>query len=100
PPHSTLPLFPYTTLFRSYFTSGRWSKNITGLLAGIGLLLLATALMLTPQNAEVLLLVARTRAYLVFLVASNALLLAAIAAFGIRSEEHTSELQSPYDLVC
>jgi hypothetical protein len=69
--------------FATYFTSGRWAKNITGLLAGMGLLLLAAALMLTPQNAQVLLLVAHTRAFLILLVASNALLLAAIAAFGI-----------------
>jgi hypothetical protein len=69
--------------FATYFSSGRWAKNITGLLAGMGLILLAAALMLTPQNARVLLLVAQTKTYLVLLVASNALLLAAIAAFGI-----------------
>jgi len=69
--------------FAAYFTGGRWAKNITGLLAGIGLLLLAAVLMLTPESAQVLLLVAHTRAYVVLLVASNPLLLAAIAAFGI-----------------
>jgi hypothetical protein len=69
--------------FATYYTSGKWTKNITGLLAGIGFLLLAAAVMLTPQNAETLVLIARTHAHLVFIVASNAFLIAAMAAFGI-----------------
>ena len=58
--------------FATYFTSGKWTKNITGLLAGIGFLLLAAAVLLTPQNAAVMVLIARTHAHVVFIVASNA----------------------------
>jgi hypothetical protein len=71
------------TLFAEYYARGRWAKNITGLLAGLGMLSLALALLLTPQNAEVLLLIARTAASQVFTWISTGLLLAAIAAFGL-----------------
>jgi hypothetical protein len=71
------------TLFAEYHATGRWAKNVTGLLAGIGMLALAVALLLTPRNAMVLLQVAQTNASRVFLVLSSGLLLAAIAAYGI-----------------
>jgi hypothetical protein len=71
------------TLFADYHASGRWAKNVTGLLAGIGMLALAVAMLLTPRNAMVILQVAQTGASRVFLVMSSGLLLAAIAAFGI-----------------
>ena len=70
-------------LFAEYHASGRWAKNATGLLAGIGLLALAVAMLLTPRNVMVLLEVAQTGASRFFLVVSSGLLLAAIAAFGI-----------------
>ena len=70
-------------LFAEYHATGRWAKNATGLLAGIGMLALAVAMLLTPRNALVLLQVAQTGASRVFLVLSSGLLLAAIAAFGI-----------------
>jgi uncharacterized membrane protein YdjX (TVP38/TMEM64 family) len=70
-------------LFAEYHATGRWAKNATGLLAGIGMLALAVAMLLTPRNALVLLQVAQTGASRVFLVISSGLLLAAIAAFGI-----------------
>ena len=70
-------------LFAEYHAKGRWAKNVTGLLAGAGLMTLALALLLTPSNAEVLTIIAKTRAARVLLWASNVLLLAAIAAFGI-----------------
>ncbi len=70
-------------LFAEYHARGRWAKNVTGLLAGIGMLALAFALILTPNNAEVMVRIARTGAWKVFLAASSGLLLAAIAAFGI-----------------
>lgn len=70
-------------LFAEYHASGRWAKNATGLLAGIGLLSLAVAMLLTPRNVLVLLEVAQTGASRFFLVCSSGLLLAAIAAFGI-----------------
>lgn len=70
-------------LFAQYHARGRWAKNITDLLAGAGMLGLALALLLTPKNAAVLLLIAHTKAHIIFLVASNILLLAAIAGFGM-----------------
>lgn len=71
------------SLFADYHATGRWAKNVTGLLAGIGMLALAAAMLLTPRNALVILQVAQTNASRVFLFMSSALLLAAIAAFGI-----------------
>ena len=41
-------------LVAEYHSKGRWAKNITGLLAGAGLLVLALSLLLTPKNAEIL----------------------------------------------
>jgi hypothetical protein len=70
-------------LFGRYHSSGKWAKNITGLLSGIGMLLLALGLLITPRNAEVIAAVANTRVYLFFLIASNAFLLGAIAAYGL-----------------
>lgn len=70
-------------LFAEYHATGRWAKNVTGLLAGIGMLALATSMLLTPRNALVILQVAQTGASRVFLVISSLLLMAAIAAFGI-----------------
>jgi hypothetical protein len=71
------------TLFAEYHATGKWAKNITGLLAGLGMLTLAFALVITPGNAEVILIIAQTKASIVFLCISTALLLAAIAAFGL-----------------
>jgi hypothetical protein len=70
-------------LFAEYHARGRWAKNLTALLAGLGMLVLAFALMITPQNAEVITRIASTHASRVFLWLSTALLLAAIASFGI-----------------
>ena len=70
-------------LFGRYHSSGKWAKNMTGLLAGIGMLLLALGLLITPRNAEILAAIAETRAYLFFLIASNAFLLSAIGAYGV-----------------
>jgi hypothetical protein len=71
------------TLFAEYFAKGKWAKNVTGLLAGLGMLTLALALIVTPRNAEVISLIARTGLSDALLWLSTALLLAAIAAFGI-----------------
>ena len=72
------------TLFAEYYAKGRWAKNVTGLLAGMGMLALAAALILVPQNADELSRIARdTEASNVFLGISSGLLVAAIAAFGI-----------------
>jgi hypothetical protein len=70
-------------LFADYHARGRWAKNITGLLAGFGMMSLALALLLTPTNAEIILLISSTGASAVFLWLSSGLLLAAIAAFGL-----------------
>jgi hypothetical protein len=70
-------------LFAEYHARGRWAKNVTGLLAGVGMMILAFALMITPGNAEVIWRVSHTSAPNVFLGVSSGLLLAAIAAFGI-----------------
>jgi hypothetical protein len=72
-------------LFAEYHAKGRWAKNVTGLLAGLGMLSLALALLITPSNAELIARIAVTGAPRVFLGLSSALLLAAIAAFGIIS---------------
>ncbi len=71
------------TLFAEYHAKGRWAKNITGLLGGLGMLALAFALLITPSNAQVILRIAATGASTVFLWISSGLLLSAIAAFGI-----------------
>lgn len=71
------------SLFETYHSAGKWAKNITGLLAGLGMMLLALALLLRPANAAVLLRIAQTGAGEVLMGISSALLLAAIAAFGI-----------------
>ena len=69
------------TLFADYSARGRWAKNITSLLASLGILTLAMALILTPENAVVLLLISRTLASRVLL--SSFLLLLSIGAFGL-----------------
>jgi hypothetical protein len=70
-------------LFADYHAKGRWAKNVTSLLAGLGLMLLAAALLLTPNNAAVLMKISHTKIARMLLWASNTLLLAAIAAFGL-----------------
>src|SRR5207248_10949800 len=81
PPRS--PLFPYTTLFRSYFDERGWrDMSPTTLWQAFGKVGWQTD---------------RTDLDLSYTYADTRL-------FGNgavpRSEEHTSELQSPYDLVC
>ena len=71
------------TLFAEYHARGKWAKNITGLLAGLGMLTLAFALTLTPANVAIIARIAATGASKIFLWASSVLLLAAIAAFGL-----------------
>src|SRR2546430_9691043 len=79
PPRSTL--FPYTTLFRSlHFSTDVWSTTVV--IVGIGLVWAG-----------------ETRD-LPWLVYADALAGLAVAAVVLRSEEHTSELQSQSNLVC
>jgi len=70
-------------LFAEYHAKGRWAKNVTSLLAGLGLMTLAAALLLTPTNVSVLQQISHTKMARVLLWASNTLLFAAIAAFGL-----------------
>ena len=76
-------LFGGFALFAQYHATGRWAKNITNLLAGMGMLTLAFALTIKPRNVAVLAQIATTKASSVFFGASSVLLLAAIAAFGL-----------------
>src|SRR5947207_5389487 len=70
PPGSTL--FPYTTLFRSVFPVGRQREPVEGL----------------------------ARADVILITRCEASDLAPAIEREVRSEEHTSELQSHSDLVC
>src|SRR5260221_3927975 len=76
PPRSTL--FPYTTLFRSLF------GEKTLIAVGTASFTLGLALVPTAWSVKMLYVVA-------FFIAIGQ---------GLRSEEHTSELQSHSDLVC
>jgi magnesium-transporting ATPase (P-type) len=71
------------TLFADYHARGRWAKNITSLLASLGILTLALALAITPENAAILVYVAQTNASKVLLGLSSFLLLLSIGAFGV-----------------
>src|SRR5207248_11546875 len=93
-------LFPYTTLFRSIYkittrliTQSRKASgataNITGILAAAGWCFFS------PTQAYSVILMPTVGATFVFW-----LLVWQIVRTDSRSEEHTSELQSPYDLVC
>jgi hypothetical protein len=80
-------------LFAEYHAHGKWANNATALLSGLGILALALALILTPQNASVIAIVAQTNASKVFFWTSSGLLLSAIAAFGILAYSRPSRLQ-------
>lgn len=71
------------TLFAGYHATGKWAKNITELLGGLGMLTLAVALVITPANVGFLMRLAETKASLVCLWISSFLLLAAMASYGI-----------------
>ncbi len=70
-------------LFAEYHSRGKWAKNATGLLAGIGLLMLAAAELLSPRIAEILVVISHTRIPSAMMWLSHALLLSAMTAFGI-----------------
>src|SRR5689334_24678887 len=81
PPRSTL--FPYTTLFRSEIVAGKF----IACLAVVTLMITATAV--HP------LILARFHS-----VAAGPLVAGYLGLWLLRSEEHTSELQSQFHLVC
>jgi len=70
-------------LFADYNARGRWAKNVTSLLASLGILTLAIALSITPGNAAILMRIAHTDASKVLLGLSSFLLLLSIGAFGL-----------------
>src|SRR5207244_9513559 len=88
PPYSTL--FPYTTLFRSYFGEARRAEPHPG----------------SPGCDTSRLSIHRTKKEAVVMVPPSLerLLTSPVMryepSFRVRSEEHTSELQSPDHLVC
>lgn len=77
-----LVLYGYK-LFAEYHERGKWAKNMTGLLAGLGMFTLATALLLTPDNVEILAFIARAKVSTPLVYLSSFFLLAAITAFGV-----------------
>src|SRR5256885_9791099 len=89
PPRSTL--FPYTTLFRSEFKPGqRLVEDDLSVILGVGRTPVREALLLLQGEGFI----ERERGWVVHDVHPSKL-------HGIfRSEEHTSELQSPCNLVC
>src|SRR5207248_9818919 len=93
------PLFPYTTLFRSNLAvMGRGLFfALLGLIA-MGLLQLFIPSLRTG-GMELLISGAGVVIFALF-TAYDVQRVQTLARSGQRSEEHTSELQSPYDLVC
>src|SRR5256885_13241715 len=88
PPRSTL--FPYTTLFRSLDGHDRGAKVIARALRDAGMEVIYTGLRQTPEmivNASL-----QEDAHVIGL--------SILSGAHNRSEEHTSELQSPCNLVC
>src|SRR5256885_10763899 len=95
PPRSTL--FPYTTLFRSWLARG------PGQLAEPGLVLPFVALLGGVSAGGLVYILSWRRQSIPNRLVLTGVLVSAILRSGtsiIRSEEHTSELQSPCNLVC
>src|SRR3989454_8946474 len=84
PPRSTL--FPYTTLFRSLNLFGRREPHIYGTMT------------LAEINEKLQVLARELKVELVVFQSNHEGAL--VDLFHKRSEEHTSELQSPCNLVC
>src|SRR3712207_9314248 len=96
PPRSTL--FPYTTLFRSGLSVTGKSCLLIGAGVTVGRPLLA---LLINAGASLMVATRSTPPELLRQYASQAdFIFAAAGVPGLRSEEHTSELQSRQYLVC
>ena len=70
-------------MFAQYHSRGKWAKNVTSLLGGFGLLLLALSLLITPRNADAITRIAHTKANLILMIASSLLLIGAMTAYGL-----------------
>src|SRR5271166_4621065 len=70
-------------LFADYSARGRWARNATSLLAALGMISLALALALTPEDAELLGRLARSGLSRLLLGVSSLLLLMAMGTFGL-----------------
>src|SRR5437879_12748779 len=79
-------------LLARYYSTGQWAKNVTSLLAGIGLLTLSLSLVLTAQNVRMLEYLAHSNASVVLLWTSSLLLLGAMTAFGVITYRRTLRL--------
>src|SRR3712207_7596331 len=93
PPRSTL--FPYTTLFRSAMVTQVIGDNIARAFSLVGALSIVRFRTVVRDTQDT--------AYVIFAVAVGMAVGAGhpmLAASGMRSEEHTSELQSRQYLVC
>src|SRR5256885_11902507 len=93
PPRSTL--FPYTTLFRSRFDESRTHYSQAGLPPPLA----ARVASLDALNAA-LDIVEIAAAHRVRVAETARVYFEVGTRIGFRSEEHTSELQSPCNLVC
>src|SRR5207244_7753842 len=95
PLHPSSPLFPYTTLFRSVSIHGHFTRQACPVARSITLVTFETA-------AAVIIEVPAAMISSPFRMPSQMPTPrpSSTAARGNRSEEHTSELQSPDHLVC
>src|SRR5690348_17573971 len=82
PPRSTL--FPYTTLFRSVAALRPGSRRVQSVVVALGLLTCSSVLVHITHG----------------LIEADFHFFVMVTALSVRSEEHTSELQSPVHLVC
>src|SRR5207248_5380538 len=95
PPRS--PPFPYTTLFRSLLPRGDLRLYGGSKKRGDVVQSLALAALMEPHLLREQLFASRPYARIGVVFVFR---LVHASEHGLRSEEHTSELQSPYDLVC
>src|SRR5205807_9730263 len=97
PPPSLSTLFPYTTLFRSELCLGGRYPTCPRFRNATAPIVPAT---LAATNAAPTAVAAPREPDLTAATAPMSLAQSAPSRCGIRSEEHTSELQSPCNLVC
>src|SRR5207249_12325707 len=98
PPISTL--FPYTTLFRSLAETPTLLVEVHGSEAAVAEAWAAAADVLRGAGGEPLVLPGGRDAWSIREHATRSIAALRPDAATVRSEEHTSELQSRFDLVC